>query len=408
MKPRPLTSPQRLRRSLPWRSLAIAAFAALGAIAMPTARADEPVKPLPAATAQPAPETTSPALVEISILLDTSNSMDGLINQARTRLWSIVSELARAKRGGKSPDLRVALYEYGNSSLTKESGYIREVVALTDDLDLVSEKLFGLTTNGGDEYCGQVIGRAVSNLVWTEGDHYRAVFIAGNEPFTQGPTDFRVSCKAAIEAGIIVNTIHCGLEAEGISGQWSEAARLADGQFININQDHVEEAILAPQDERLRELNRKLNGTYVPYGQQGGAMQKRQEEMDEAAAEAAPDAGVQRAAAKSSGLYKAGHWDLVDGLTEGRIKLADVKDKDLPEEMRKLSPEERQVYLDKKKAERAAIKKEMQELSEARRDFVGAERKRLAEAGGEEDTFGRAVEKMLGEQLEKKGYEVPK
>ena len=40
----------------------------------------------------------------------------------------------------------------------------------------------------------------------------RSIFIAGNEPFTQGPVNYAESCKAAITKGIIVNTIHCGGE----------------------------------------------------------------------------------------------------------------------------------------------------------------------------------------------------
>ena len=36
--------------------------------------------------------------VQLAILLDTSNSMDGLIEQTKTQLWKIVNEMARSKR----------------------------------------------------------------------------------------------------------------------------------------------------------------------------------------------------------------------------------------------------------------------------------------------------------------------
>ena len=55
--------------------------------------------------------------VQIALLLDTSNSMDGLIEQAKSQLWSVVNEFIRAKRDGRPPALEVALYEYGNDSL---------------------------------------------------------------------------------------------------------------------------------------------------------------------------------------------------------------------------------------------------------------------------------------------------
>ncbi|HEX4415106.1 MAG TPA: VWA domain-containing protein, partial [Lacipirellulaceae bacterium] len=94
--------------------------------------------------------------VDIAILLDTSNSMDGLIGQARKQLWTIVQQFAKAKKQGQTPELRVALFEYGNSNLPASEGYIRQVVPLTDNLDKLSESLFSLKTCGGDEYCGQV------------------------------------------------------------------------------------------------------------------------------------------------------------------------------------------------------------------------------------------------------------
>ena len=74
-------------------------------------------------------------LVQIAILLATSNSMDGLIRQAKTQLWTIVNETARCKLDGRQPRLQVALYEYGNSRLPITEGYIRQVLPFTDDLD---------------------------------------------------------------------------------------------------------------------------------------------------------------------------------------------------------------------------------------------------------------------------------
>ena len=60
-----------------------------------------------------------------------------------------------------------------------------------------------------------------------ETNGYKAIFIAGNEPFTQGPVDYHQACKRAIERGIVVNTIHCGSSAEGVQGKWQDAAHLA-------------------------------------------------------------------------------------------------------------------------------------------------------------------------------------
>jgi hypothetical protein len=66
--------------------------------------------------------------IQLAILLDTSNSMDGLIEQAKSQLWKVVNELARSKRAGKHPRLEVALFEYGNDGLPEAEGDRKSVV----------------------------------------------------------------------------------------------------------------------------------------------------------------------------------------------------------------------------------------------------------------------------------------
>ena len=210
------------------------------------------------------------SLVQIAILLDTSNSMDGLIEQAKSQLWKIVNEFNDAKQGDKTPVVQVALYEYGNAGLSIGTNYIRQVLPFTRDLDQVSEQLFKLTTNGGDEYCGAVIREALDKLDWDKnGQTYKAIFIAGNEPFTQGMINPNDACKSAIQKGVVVNTIHCGSQSEGENGGWRTGAALAEGRFLTINQDKAIVHVSAPQDKEITRLSIELNNTYVTYGKDG-------------------------------------------------------------------------------------------------------------------------------------------
>src|SRR3972149_550669 len=207
-------------------------------------------------------------LVQMAILLDTSSSMSGLIDQARAELWSIVNEFIFARRNDHQPELQVALYEYGKSTLAEKDGYIRQIVPLTTDLDRISEELFALETIGGNEYCGWVIKEATQALKWSSNpEDLKVIFIVGNEPFTQGPIDYRQSCKDAISKGIVVNTIHCGSDSEGIDGKWKDGAILADGKYLNIDHNRKTIHIAAPQDKEIAELGIKLNDTYIAYGQ---------------------------------------------------------------------------------------------------------------------------------------------
>lgn len=144
------------------------------------------------------PKESKNNTVKIALLLDTSNSMDGLINQAKAQLWDVVNNFTHAKCGNESrPDLQIALYQYGNDNLSSREGYVQQVLNFTDDLDEISEKLFSLSTNGGEEYCGKVIQTSLNQLDWGNNpDNLKMIFIAGNEPFDQGRTPFK---EAALE-----------------------------------------------------------------------------------------------------------------------------------------------------------------------------------------------------------------
>ncbi len=357
--------------------------------------------PTPVAEVAPVNSAPDTPVVQIAVLLDTSSSMSGLIEQAKTQLWKLVNEFITAKQDGKTPVVQVALYEYGKSSLRPEENWIRQIQPLTRDLDKISEDLFALTTNGGDEYCGAVIQRATKDLTWDANPKvYKAVFIAGNEPFTQGPVDSKKSCQEAIAKGIIVNTIHCGSEAQGIAGNWNQGALLADGKYLVIDQNQAIVHIEAPQDKEIVKLNEELNKTYISYGKDAPASKLRQEVQDSnAAAKAESGAQVQRVISKASANYSNTGWDLVDACKQKDFDITKIKEADLPEEMKKMTVDERKDYLAKKTAERAEIQQKVLELNKQREAYVSAKRKESAQT----DTLDTAMVKALRTQAEKKG-----
>ncbi|MBI5239446.1 MAG: VWA domain-containing protein [Elusimicrobia bacterium] len=379
---------------------------------------DEPVKtgqtPVagPTTPVTPAnPEPKQPAgkpLVQLAILLDTSNSMDGLISQAKNQLWHIINEFGAAEKSGGAPTVQVALYEYGNSTLAAGEGYVRQVLPFTTDLDKVSEQLFGLRTNGGDEYCGWVIRDAVNALRWDKNaDVYKAVFIAGNEPFTQGPVDFRESVNAAARKGIVVNTIFCGGRQEGMAMQWQAGAQMGGGDYANIDQAAQVVSISAPQDAEIQKLSSELNRTFIAYGASGKKAMARQEAADRAALAAPAAAGVatQRGLAKASGQYaqSAQEWDAVSALQSGKLQANELKAEELPDEMKGMDAKQREAYIKKKADERKDIQAKIRRLNEERRKYVAQKEKEEAGKGGAE-TLGQAVIKSVRSQASKKGF----
>jgi len=333
-------------------------------------------------------------LVQLAILLDNSGSMRGLIEQAKSELWRVVNELTTAKQHGRQPRLQVALYTYGSPPP-------KRLNALTDDLDRVSESLFAVTISGGTEYCGQVIETATRELAWSDDPNdLKLIFIAGNEPFSQGPVDYRTACGEAIAKGIIVNTIHCG---SGIPDDWRDGALLADGKAMSIDQNTQVVHIEAPQDREITRLGVELNKTYVPFGTMAAESQARQVAQDANASSQSAASAVQRAVSKANSYYRNSSWDLVDATADGSVELAKVKQEDLPENMQGMTLDERQKYVEQQGAERKRLQERINELNAQRNEYVAAKRKEMAEKSGQK-TLDQALVEAIRAQASQKDF----
>jgi len=312
--------------------------------------------------------------IKVALLLDTSNSMDGLIDQARAQLWELVNELAEAKCGNESrPDLKIALYEYGNDRLNAREGYIRMVSAFSTDLDEISESLFTLTTNGGNEYCGNVIQTSLHQLDWGKnaGD-LNLIFIAGNEPFDQGPVRYQDAASEACGKDVTINTIFCGEYNEGIATRWKDGASLTQGDYIAINSDRATVHIPSPYDDTILQKNEELNKTYVGYGNLAPSKKELQSSQDSNAKSYGNANAVKRAVSKSSRLYKNTSWDLVDAVEENEEIIIAIEETELPEELKGKTNEEIKKYVAKKKEERIKIQQEITALNTKRKKFISS------------------------------------
>lgn len=346
----------------------------------------------------PAPATRP---IDLAICLDVSGSMEGLLNAARQNLWAVVNELATLK---PAPQLRVALLTYGCPAYDQASGWVQVDTGLTQDLDLVSQKLFALRTNGGDEYVARVVQTALDKLAWSQDPAaLKLLFVAGNEAATQDPlVDFRAQCKAAISRGIVVNSIYCGGAADELAPAWREVAQLADGQFAAIEQDRSV-VITTPFDQQLADLSVVINTTYVPFGKAGSAQWANQAAQDGNAAGLNVAAAAQRCQTKGSGLYSNSQWDLVDACRDAKFVLAEVKVEDLPEAMRKMTPAQRQAYVTSQQQKRDALRQQVEALGKQRDAHVQGEMQKLEAAG--KAVFEHAVLEAVRQQAGQKGFE---
>jgi len=357
------------------------------------------------------PKPIEPPKIQLAILLDTSGSMDGLIDQTRNQLWQVVNEFTSAKRNGITPTLEVALFEYGNDGNSRDTGFVRMLNNFTGELDKVSEGLFSLTTNGGSEYCGFAIKTAIRSLNWSHSNRdIKTIFIAGNEPFTQGPVNYREALRLASQQGIAVNTIHAGDHQVGIDTGWQNGAKLAGGDYMSIDANQRTVHVIAPQDQRIAELNQQLNKTYVPYGKHGQEKSRRQLAQDQQSQKISAGLMAKRARSKSSSYYRNNSWDLVDAMKDGDIAeedLGKLKEADLPEPMKKMDNKQKKAYVLKKAEKRKKINEEIKSLSKERKIYVAEKKRKLvANAPSMSDALTKAIKKQAKKkdyQFEKKG-----
>ncbi len=316
--------------------------------------------------------------IRVALLLDTSGSMSGLIEQAKSQLWNILNELNDYEIHGETPRILISLYEYGSQKHGSYSGYIRQLLPFTTDMDLVSDKLFQLRTGGSKEYCGQVLYKSLNDLRWGKNtDDLKLVYIAGNESINQGPQSFSAACRSARKMDVTVNTIFCGDQYDGIQMGWKQGAELGKGEYMFINHNHETVYYESPYDDEIQSLNMRLNSTYIPMGAKGKVAYENQTRQDQNAGSYSRANYANRTSYKISKNYKNESWDLVDAY---EADSAVVKEKaSLPEEYQTLSDEEIEEKIQAKRAERESIKDQIRELKKKREDHV-AKQKVEAEA----------------------------
>lgn len=331
---------------------------------------DQPV-PVPVNTpvAQELPIDNRDVDVQIALLLDTSSSMDGLVAQARTELWEMVSEL-QVGANGEDRSIEVAVYQYGNNRLSRADGFIEQLTPLTSDLDMVTVKLHSLRTTGGKEYAPQAIVRAVDDLAWVDDDEVeKVIVVAGNEGFNQGTLSVQKAMKAAADKSIMVMPIFCanrGATRNALTS-WKSAAELAGTDFSSIDPDQQVAQIETPYDQMIIAKCRELDN-YRVYSPQ----RKTSSFAGKASGYAKGSVGVDRALVQTR---QAANYDLATNYANeklpGRYKAA------LPKAVASKSESEQQEYLRSNAKKQAKIKKEIAELNAKRKSHVAKKMKEI-------------------------------
>ena len=315
-------------------------------------------------------KTKVPERVEVVFVLDSTGSMSGLIEGAKQKIWSIANEIVCRK---PAPEVKIGLITYRD----KGDEYITKIFDLTDDIDAVYGHLMTFKADGGGdtpESVNLALNEAVHKMSWTDGKEqvYRVIFLVGDAPphmDYQDDVKYEVSCKEALEKNIIINSIQCGNMTD-CTPIWQEIAKKGEGEFVQIGQEGDMIAVTTPFDEKIAELTKELNSTVIGYGSRA----RRSEVSDKMEAVASSSLAVQADRAMfnsfSGGKAVQGAGDLVYEMSENSLDLSEVKDEELPENMQKMSEEERKQYVDSQVAKRGEINEKIADLSKQRADWL--------------------------------------
>jgi len=231
------------------------------------------------------------------------------------------------------------------------------------------------------------------------------MFLVGDAPpHMDYPQDMKYPdvMRLARQKGITVNAVQAG-GARDTERVWRDIAQMGHGDYIPIPQDGGQVVIIeTPYDHDIIELQGKINRTVIPYGprEQRDRVEQRRGQYGQAPAPVASEmAGYmsKQRAGKANTDAITGDGDLLADVKAGRKALSSVKDEELPDDLRRMSPSDRQAHVDKQAAERAALNDRMTDLVNKRDAYVSDQRKKAPARSG--DSFDRAVEQTLRAQI---------
>ena len=338
---------------------------------------------------------TRPA-VEVVFVLDTTSSMGGLIEGAKQRIWAIANEIAK---GRPAPRVRMGLVAFRD----KGDEYVTKVFDLSENLDRTYQDLLSLNVGGGGDGPEHVIAGlsdAVEKVSWSkEPKTFRVVYLVGDAPphedYPEAPKLSAVLEKA-VRRGLVVNTVSCGSDSTMVAA-FERIARGAEGRLLPVPHDGGMAAVATPFDAKLAALSSKLDGTTLAYGATRGAAAADLSLSRAVAASAPAPAAAERALFKAKKGFAA-ESDLASAVAEGKVKLEDVRDEELPNELRALDKNARSNRLAEVTAERARLNKELAGLAKDRAEWL------KANAGkGRADAFDARLVSSLKAQAASKG-----
>lgn len=336
---------------------------------------------------------TDTATIQLALILDNSSSMNGLINQTQGQLWNLVNLLSLYKKNDVRPKIEFALIVYGDGT--------KVLSKFTTNIDQISEKLFNIPIEGGEEYCAEAINTSLNTLAWsTKKEDLKIIIIAGNESFNQ-KTSLPYDSIAALvsDRDIRLNTIFCGDAPSGKELLWESAAIIGGGRFTNINQDLQIKREETPFDNKIIQLYEQYKATYVFYGDSATIHYRRIQEQDR---------NIQlkgKSFYRERIIYKLRFeppkpYDLIDVYPFNSERIDTIPRQDLPEVFQKMSHYELEQFLLKRQLKREFFKDAIKVYANQVKNYYDTIYKKETT----EKTLETAIQEIVEAQLREKAF----
>ncbi len=322
--------------------------------------------PLPD-TSVPPPQPPKP-VIDVVFALDTTGSMGGLLEGAKTKIWSIASRIAQ---GHPTPELRVGLIGYRD----RGDAYVTTVLPLTSDLDEVYARLQQFQAGGGGdtpEDVAAALQHAVEDMPWSEGTpSLKLLYVVGDaEPKRYGDVPSAEDwSRQALQRGITVSTVRCG-KSSVTRRSFQRLAQLGGGAYFEVAQDGGMVATTTPYDAELKRLADEAARTSLHGGRTPAKKAARR--RAERASSLAPAVAADRwsyfslSGRGAESLAAPGSVDLA--ARPGALE--ELEADELPDELRDLDADERKRLVEQRAARRAEVAKKMKKVARERRQWL--------------------------------------
>lgn len=350
-------------------------------------------------------DSTRAMHIQLVFALDATGSMSGLIGTAKEKIWSIAGSMAQSE---PAPEIEVGMVFYRDRS----DEFVTRILPLTHNLDELYSKLMGIEAGGGGdtpESVNLAFFDAVNKINWSKDTSViKNIFIVGDCPphMDYDEIQYPTTCKVAKQKGIEVNTILMGNDRTA-KRIWKDIAECAGGEFLEMNMQANNFEITSPYDAAIKKLSEELDASRIYYGEKAKykTISKKEEanklkDITTSESSRRTDYNLMNETNKSN-YY--GENELVFDIAHAKVKLEDIREQELPDDILKIDKEKRMTYVADLVENRATLEKKLTELLKQRDDYLAKEIDKRDKEEVESSFNSRVYEKMRYSAA-KKGY----